>query len=66
MHTLQRFALGEMDFLQATSGGLVYFGVVNVGYAYVALGFCAVVIVYYVAWKHGIGFLNQVLGIGGD
>jgi len=55
-----------LGFLEATSGGLVYFGVVNVGYGYVALGFCAVVIVYYLAWKHVIGFLNQVVGIGGD
>ena len=52
-----------LGFLETTSHGLVYFGVVEVHYVHVALAFPAAVIVYYLIWKYLIGFFNQVAGI---
>jgi len=58
------FLLGRsLGFLQFTGHGFVYFGVVNVGYAHVAMVFPAVLIVYYLVWKYLIGFFNRVAGI---
>ena len=58
------FLLGRsLGFLQFTGHGFIYFGVVNVGYAHVAMVFPAVLIVYYLVWKYLIGFFNRVAGI---
>jgi hypothetical protein len=58
------FLLGRsLGFLQVTGHGFIYFGVVNVGYAHVAMVFPAVLIVYYLVWKYLIGFFNRVAGI---
>ncbi len=57
------FLLGRgLGFLKAGEGFL-YFDVVAIGYAYVALAFGAVLIFYYLIWKYVIGFFNGVLGI---
>jgi hypothetical protein len=59
------FLLGRsLGFLEATGHGLVYFGVVEVHYVYLAPLFPAVLIIYYLVWKYLIGFFNQVAGIG--
>ena len=58
------FLLGHsLGFLQATDHGFLYFGVVTVHYAHVAIIFPVVLIVYYLVWKYLIGFFNQVAGI---
>jgi hypothetical protein len=58
------FILGRsLGFLQATSYGFIYFGVVEVHYVHVAVLFPAALIVYYLVWKYLIGFFNQVAGI---
>jgi hypothetical protein len=58
------FLLGRsLGFLQVTGHGFIYFGVVNVRYAHIAIVFPAVLIVYYLVWKYLIGFFNRVAGI---
>ena len=58
------FLLGRaLGFLKVTSYGLLYFDVVKIHYAHVALVFPAVLIVYYLVWKYLIGFFNRVAGI---
>ena len=58
------FLLGRsLGFLKATDHGFLYFGVVNVHYAHIAIIFPVVLIVYYLVWKYLIGFFNQVAGI---
>ncbi len=58
------FLLGRsLGFLQSTSRGFIYFGVVNIHFAYLAMVFPAVLIVYYLVWKYLIGFFNRVAGI---
>ena len=58
------FLLGRsLGFLKATDHGFLYFGVVNVHYAHIAIIFPVVLIVYYMVWKYLIGFFNQVAGI---
>jgi len=44
-------------------GHMTWFEVVNVPYQYVALGFCAAMIGYYLVWKYLVGFFNEVLGV---
>ncbi len=53
----------SLGFLDVTSRGLVYFGVINVPYVHLGLIFPAVLVIYYLVWKYLIGFLNGVLGI---
>jgi hypothetical protein len=58
------FLLGRtLGFLNVTGDGLVYFDLVEIHYAHLALGFTVVVIVYYLVWKYLIGFFNRVAGI---
>jgi hypothetical protein len=52
-----------LGFLSPAAGGFVWFGAVTVPYAYVGTGFSVAVIVYYLVWKHLVGFLNEMLGI---
>jgi|SRR5271154_3146813 len=57
------FLLGRrLGFLKA-SHGFIYFDVVGIHYALVALAFTAVLIFYYLIWKYVVGFFNRVLGI---
>jgi hypothetical protein len=60
---LSDFFSGVPWVLKATDHGFLYFGVVNVHYAHIAIVFPVVLIVYYLVWKYLIGFFNQVAGI---
>ncbi|HEV2325159.1 MAG TPA: hypothetical protein VGS10_14505 [Terracidiphilus sp.] len=40
-----------------------WFGAVTVPYGLVAAGFCLALIVYYLAWKYIVAFVNRELGI---
>ena len=58
------FLLGRsLGFLKATGYGFIYFGVLEVHYAHLAVVFPVVLIVYYLVWKYLIGFFNRVAGI---
>ncbi len=53
----------SFGFLTATPQGLVWFEALRIPYLRLVIIFPAVVIVYYLVWKHLVGFLNQLLGI---
>jgi len=60
------FLLGRsLAILKVTSYGLLYFDVVKIHYAHVALVFPVVLVVYYLVWKYLIGFFNRVAGLTG-
>lgn len=46
-----------------TSTGLLYFNVLTIPYSILATLFPIGVVVYYLVWKHVVGFLNELLGI---
>ena len=50
-------------FLEIGSQGITWFGMVSVPYSVVVVWFLAALVLYYLVWKHVVGFLNQVLGI---
>ena len=50
-------------FLVIGSQGVTLFGMVSVPYPVVVVWFLAALVLYYLVWKHVVGFLNQVLGI---
>ncbi len=54
-----------LDVVVLTDRGLVYFQLIHVSYAFVAALFPVIVLVYYLVWKHLVGFFNEVLGIAG-
>ncbi len=53
----------SLGFLAATSTGLVLFQAITIGYSFVATFFSAGIVVYYLVWKHLVGFFNELLGI---
>ncbi|MCI0723723.1 MAG: hypothetical protein L0338_32910 [Acidobacteria bacterium] len=53
----------SMGFLSITSTAVVWFEAVHIPYAFPATIFPVVVAVYYLIWKHLVGFLNELLGI---
>ncbi len=53
----------SLGFLAATSTGLVLFQAITIGYSVVATFFSAGIVVYYLVWKHVVGFFNELLGI---
>ncbi|MBZ5706215.1 MAG: hypothetical protein LAN63_12755 [Acidobacteriia bacterium] len=55
----------SLGFLVATGHGLVWFQTITIDYSRLALIFPAVPIIYYLVWKHLVGFLNEMLGIAG-
>ena len=58
------FLLGRcLGFLHTTHNSLMYFGVVEIHYTFLAMVFPVALIVYYLVWKYLIGFFNQVAGI---
>jgi hypothetical protein len=58
------FLLGRsLGFLPFTGHSFIYFGVVNIHFAQVAMVFPAVLVVYYLVWKYLIGFFNRIEGI---
>jgi hypothetical protein len=52
-----------LGFLGVTSAGWVLFDAVTISHAVAAAVFPVVVVVYYLVWKHLVGFFNRVLGI---
>jgi len=59
------FLLGRsLGFLHLAGHSFVYFGIVNVHFAHIAVIFPIGVIIYYLVWKYLIGFFNEAVGIG--
>ena len=52
-----------LNFLQFTGHSFVYFGILNIHVAHIAIAFVVAVIIYYLVWKYLIGFFNAVVGI---
>jgi hypothetical protein len=52
-----------LGFLTVTSAGVVLFDAVTVTYALAATVFPVVVVVYYLVWRHLVGFFNRVVGL---
>jgi len=52
-----------LGFLHVTSYGFIYFDVVKIHYAHLAMVFPTVLVVYYLVWKYLVGFFNRVSGI---
>lgn len=52
-----------LGFLAATPEGFVWFEVIRIPYSRIGIAFPIVIIVYYLVWKHLVGFLNELLGI---
>jgi len=57
------FLARALGFLDVTSYGFIYFDVVKIHYAHLAMVFPAVLVVYYLVWKYLVGFFNRVSGI---
>lgn len=58
------FLVGRiLGILHASHHGLVYFGVAEIHYTFLAMMFSGALIVYYLVWKYLIGFFNQIVGI---
>ncbi len=53
----------SLGFLEVTPRGFILFQAITIHYAFVATGFVCLLIVYYLLWKHLIGFFNELLGI---
>lgn len=53
----------SLGFLAAGPDGLVWFETLRVPYARLAIIFPIVVVIYYLVWKHLVGFFNELLGI---
>jgi hypothetical protein len=56
-------ATSSLGFLAVTPGGFVLFQAITIHYWFVATGFVCALIVYYLVWKHLVGFFNELLGI---
>lgn len=52
-----------LGFLSTTTNGIVYFDAIHLRYGPLAVGFCLVVGIYYLAWKYLVNFFNSVVGI---
>jgi hypothetical protein len=50
-------------FLAIGAYGVTWFQAISVPYSLLATGFLAGMAAYYLVWKYGVGFFNQVLGI---
>lgn len=57
-------AASWLGFLTIDAHRFTWFDAVTAPYYLIGPWFVAALIVYYLMWKHIIGFLNQVLGIG--
>jgi hypothetical protein len=52
-----------LGILALGASGVIWFQVVHVPYALIAPVFAAGLAVYYLVWKHVVGFVNQTLGV---
>ncbi len=53
----------SLGFLEVTPRGFILFQAITIHYSFVATGFLCALIVYYLVWKHLVGFFNELLGI---
>ena len=53
----------SLGFLTLTPQGLVWFQALSVPYRFLVVIIPGAVVVYYLVWKHLVGFLNRLLGI---
>jgi hypothetical protein len=53
----------SLGFLTLSPEGMVWFQRITVPYAFFATGFGFALIVYYLVWKHLVGFFNEALGV---
>ncbi len=53
----------SLGFLAVTPRGFIWFQVITIHYSFVATGFLCGPIIYYLVWKHFVGFFNELLGI---
>ena len=53
----------SFGFLELTSSGLLYFGIINIPYSYLAIAPFIAITVYYLIWKYVVGWLNRILGL---
>ncbi len=53
----------SLGFVAVTPRGFVLFQAITIHYSFAATAFLCGLIVYYLAWKHLVGFFNEVLGI---
>jgi hypothetical protein len=59
------FLLGRsLGFLHFAGHSIVYFGIVKLDFAHIAVIFPMVVIIYYLVWKYLVVFFNEVVGVG--
>lgn len=52
-----------LGILALGANGVIWFQVVHVPYAWIGAVFAAGLAVYYLVWKHVVGFVNQTLGV---
>jgi hypothetical protein len=53
----------SLGFLAVTPRGFVLFEAITIHYPFVATGFLCALLLYYLVWKHLVGFFNELLGI---
>jgi len=53
----------SLGFLAVTPRGFVWFHAITIHYPFAATGFLCALIIYYLVWKHLVGFFNELLGI---
>ncbi len=53
----------SLGFLRPTEQGFIWFETVRIHYSHLGIFFPAVLVVYYLIWKHLVGFLNELVGI---
>ena len=53
----------SLGFLALTPRGFVLFEAITIQYTFVATAFLCGLLVYYLVWKHLVGFFNELLGI---
>src|SRR5216684_2486860 len=53
----------SLGFLEATPRGFILFQAITIHCSFAATAFLCGLIFYYLAWKHLIGFFNELLGI---
>ncbi len=53
----------SLGFLAVTPRGFVWFQAITIHYSFMAPAFLCALIIYYLVWKHLVGFFNELLGI---
>ncbi len=53
----------SLGFLEVTPRGFILFQAITIHYSFAATVFLCALIVYYLVWKHLVGFFNELLGI---